>query len=97
MTNRKLIRASIEKKPRAGATARRKTQPADGTGAEVFYYLKQIHAKTEMLVTLLDGEELKGIIDWYDRDCLKLNRPRKPNLVIRKSAIKYLCKAPKRR
>ncbi len=97
MTNRKLIRATNERKPRPGATARRKTQPADGTGAEVFYYLKQMHAKTEMVVTLLDGEELKGIIDWYDRDCIKLNRPRKPNLVVRKSAIKYLSKAPRKR
>jgi host factor-I protein len=40
-----------------------------------------------------DGEQLEGIIEWYDRDCLKLNRTGAPNLLLFKHWIKYMHKA----
>lgn len=46
-----------------------------------------------MVVVLTDGEQLEGLIEWYDRDCLKLNRVGAPNLLLFKHSIKYMYKA----
>lgn len=71
----------------------KKSAPPDQTNAEQFYYSKQMQGKTQMHVVLTDGEQLEGIIEWYDRDCLKLNRVGAPNLLLYKHCIKYLYKA----
>jgi host factor-I protein len=73
--------------------AAKKSAPPDQTNAEQFYYSKQMQGKTHMVVTLTDGEQLEGVIEWYDRDCLKLNRIGAPNLLLFKHCIKYMCKA----
>ncbi len=73
--------------------AAKKSAPPDQTNAEQFYYSKQMQGKTHMVVTLTDGEQLEGVIEWYDRDCLKLNRTGAPNLLLFKHSIKYMCKA----
>ncbi|MEZ5363544.1 MAG: hypothetical protein R2748_14680 [Bryobacterales bacterium] len=36
---------------------------------------------------------MHGVIEWYDRSCLKLNRADGPNLLVYKDAVKYLYKA----
>lgn len=64
----------------------------DLTFAESFYYLKQMKNRTPMTVKLLDGEEVHGIIEWYDRDALKLVRANAPNIVVPKRNIKYIFK-----
>ena len=33
-----------------------------------------------------------GIIEWYDRHCIKVNRETEPNLLIPKHSIKYMYK-----
>ncbi len=66
--------------------------PPEATNAESFYYVKQMNARTPMVVVLTDGEEIRGWIEWYDRACLKVNREGAPNLVIQKRSIKYLFK-----
>ena len=66
--------------------------PPEATNAENFYYLKQMNAKTPMVIVMTDGEEIRGWIEWYDRTCLKLNREGAPNLLIQKHCIKYLFK-----
>ena len=66
--------------------------PPDQTSAEKYYYLKQMSNKTPMVVKLLDGEEVCGLIEWYDRDCIKINREFEPNLLISKHVIKYIYK-----
>ena len=58
--------------------------------AELFYLQKQIQAQTPMVVVLENGDRVEGIIEWYDRDSLKL-RGRTRTLVY-KSAIKYMHK-----
>ena len=45
-----------------------------------------------MVVKLVDGEEVHGVIEWYDKYCLKVNRDAEPNLLIPKQNIKYLYK-----
>ncbi len=96
-TNRKLIRPSFNEmkdkmeQPRKGPPPKRPTPP-DQTNAENFYYVKQMQAKTPMVITLKDGEVLKGSIEWYDRSCLKVNRDGEPNVLVYKSNIKYMHK-----
>jgi host factor-I protein len=71
----------------------RKTAPTEQTNAENFYYQKQMQSRTPMVIVLRDGEEIRGVIEWYDRNCIKVNRDRgEPNLMIYKPAIKYMYK-----
>jgi len=71
----------------------KKVTPPDQTNAENFYYMKQMQAKTRMVFVLKDGETLEGVIEWYDKCCLKVNRDGQPNLLIFKPNIKYMYKA----
>jgi len=97
--NRRLIRPSMNevKEQRSPAPIRKdapkKVSPPEQTNAENFYYLKQMQAKTPMTIVLKDGEMLKGVIEWYDKTCLKVNREGEPNLLVYKSNIKYMYKA----
>ncbi|HEX3685913.1 MAG TPA: RNA chaperone Hfq [Bryobacteraceae bacterium] len=81
------------REPSRRPPAAKKTTPPDQTNAEQFYYSKQMQSKTRMVVVLTDGEQLEGVIEWYDRDCLKLNRIGAPNLLLYKRSIKYMYKA----
>jgi len=97
--NRKLIRPSfnemkdkMEPPPRKAPPQTKRPTPPDQTNAENFYYVKQMQAKTPMVITLKDGEVLKGSIEWYDRSCLKVNRDGEPNVLVYKSNIKYMHK-----
>jgi|SRR5580692_5466340 host factor-I protein len=70
----------------------RKTAPPEQTNAENFYYQKQMQARTPMVIVLRDGEEIHGVIEWYDKSCLKVTCNSSPNLMIYKPAIKYMYK-----
>ena len=74
------------------AGAAKKSTPPEQTNAENFYYQKQMQSKTSMVIVLRDGEEIHGVIEWYDKSCLKVNRTGAPNLVIYKPSIKYMFK-----
>lgn len=95
--NRRLIRPPLsdskDKGPAANRAVIKKQAPPETTNAENFYYVKQMQSKTPMVIILHDGEELHGIIEWYDRTCIKVNREGDPNLLIYKSFIKYMYKA----
>ena len=95
--NRKLIRPSLNEikeqiTPPRRAAQQKKPVPPDQTNAENFYYVKQIQAKTKLVIVLRDGEEIQGVIDWYDRACIKVTPNSDPPVVIYKSAIKYMYK-----
>jgi hypothetical protein len=93
--NRKLIRpnlAELTDRYPTRSFAQRKQVPPEQTNAESYYYLKQMAAKTPMVVVLTDGEEIRGWIEWYDKGCLKVNRDQGPNLLIPKASIKYMFK-----
>ncbi|MGH9773333.1 MAG: Hfq-like protein [Candidatus Acidiferrales bacterium] len=102
--NRKLFRPSLTEvkeqpypprlaqAPMQGPIPRKKPAPPEQTHAENFYYVKQMQARTPVTVILSDGEALHGVIEWYDRDCIKLTRFGSPNLMIYKHCIKYLYK-----
>ena len=99
--NRKLIRAALGRPENGHLLGERrdrpimakKVPPPEQTHAENFYYQKQIQAKTRMVLVLRDGEELHGIIEWYDKNCIKIIRSTgQSNLLIYKPAIKYMFK-----
>lgn len=105
--NRRLIRPSLNRnenhRPENGdrrERAERPERPSNGkkiappeqTHAENFYYQKQMQAKTPMVIVLQDDEEVHGIIEWYDKYCLKVNRVGEPNLLIYKPSIKFMYK-----
>lgn len=78
--------------PQGLGSPRRKIAPPEQTNAESFYYLKQMQAKTPMVIVLQNDEKLRGIIEWYDKHCLKINRIKEPNLLVPKHNIKYIYK-----
>src|SRR5271157_4058546 len=76
-----------------GGGGGKKPAPPEQTNAENFYYQKQMQSRTQMVIVLRDGEEVRGVIEWYDKNCLKVNRDSgEPNLMIYKPAIKYMYK-----
>jgi len=100
-SSRRLFRPSIAafKRPPARHTrnnghggSNNRPAPPESTSAENFYYLKQMNAKTPMVIVMTDGETINGWIEWYDKACLKVNREGAPNLLIQKACIKYLYK-----
>lgn len=82
--------------PSPAVQVRKRTPPPIETNAEIFYYKKQIDAHTPMIIVLLDGEEIEGTIEWYDKGALKVNRKSAPNLLLLKHNIKYMYKADER-
>ena len=72
---------------------KKRVPPPNETNAEIFYYKKQIDAHTVMVIVLLDGEEIEGTIEWYDRGALKVNRKSAPNLLVLKRNVKYMYRA----
>ena len=45
-----------------------------------------------MVIVLKDGEELRGTIEWYDKDALKVHRADAPNILLMKDSVKYMYK-----
>ena len=104
MVNRKLFRPSLTEvkeqfaAPRPvqampqQAAPRKKPAPPEQTHAENFYFVKQMQSRTPVAVVLNDGEVLRGTVEWYDRECIKLTRFGSPNILLYKHSIKYLYK-----
>ena len=103
--NRKLFRPTLTEmkephpsnnsRPHAassGPQPHKKPAPPEQTHAENFYWIKQMQARTPVVIILSDGETLHGVVEWYDRDCIKLTRTGSPNLLIYKQFIKYIYK-----
>jgi RNA chaperone Hfq len=81
-----------ERTERGGGGGSKKTAPPEQTHAENFYYQKQMQSKTPMVIVLQDGEQVHGIIEWYDKNCIKVTRSGQSNLLIYKPSIKYMYK-----
>jgi len=102
---RKLVRPPLLESGVAGRLARRAVSPLtahdparrpeqawqESSHAEVFYFQKQVQAQTPMTIVLDDGESIEGVIEWYDRDVIKVRHGGRT--LIYKSCIKYLYKS----
>lgn len=75
-----------------GGADRARSAPPEQTGAETNYLVKNMEARTLMVVRLRGNEEVRGWIEYYDRKMIKLNRTQPPHLFIRKEKIKYIYK-----
>jgi sRNA-binding regulator protein Hfq len=101
--NRKLIRPTLREgrssengdrteRRSNGVANSKKTPPPEQTHAENFYYQKQMQTKTPMVIVLQDGEQIHGVIEWYDKHCIKVTRDSSANVLIYKPSIKYMYK-----
>lgn len=68
------VNPSAPTAPQGVGSPRRKIAPPEQTNAESFYYLKQMQSKTPMVIVLQDDEKVRGVIEWYDKHCLKITR-----------------------
>jgi host factor-I protein len=67
-----------------------KTPPPEETHEEAAY-LKMLGEKQKPVrIKLVDGEVVKGWIEYYDRDMVRLTREGAPNLFIYKHDIRYI-------
>ena len=95
--NRKLIRPNlteIKEQQFSPKPNRKKPAPPEQTNAENYYFIRQMTNRTPMVIQFKDGEEIRGIIEWYDKRTIKVHRQAAPNLLIYKDSIKYIFKDP---
>lgn len=67
------------------------SRPPSASHAEALYLQKQVQAQTAMVFVLEDGEQIRGCIEWFDRESIKVRNT--VRTLIFKRAIKYLHKA----
>ena len=74
-----------------------KSPPPEETGQEAAY-LKQLSEKQKpVTIKLLDGEVVRGYVEYYDRKMVRLTREGAPNLFIFKNQILYITEDTGRR
>ncbi len=86
------IRFRSKRRTRDGITELilRDKQANEQTGAEVLYLTNLIRNKTPVQVTLMNGNEFYGWIEYYDKNFIRLTRDRQPNLFIYKNSIRFI-------
>jgi host factor-I protein len=68
---------------------RRQAAP-ETTFREAEYIDRLSKSRTPVVVKLIDGEEVRGWIEYYDKDIIRITRDTLPNLFIYKNRVKYL-------
>ncbi len=77
---------------RNGSKTGPRTPPPEATGAEARYLTTQMEARTPMTFRLVGGEHVRGVIEYYDRDIIKVVRSGAAGLILRKEIIVYMHK-----
>ncbi|MBZ5566857.1 MAG: RNA chaperone Hfq [Acidobacteriia bacterium] len=67
-----------------------KTPPPEETSEEAAYLKSLGEKQRPVQVKLLDGEIVRGWIEYYDRNMIRLTREGAPNLFIFKHEIMYI-------
>ena len=67
-----------------------KTPPPDDTRQEAAYLKTLGEEQTLVSIKLMDGEVVRGWIEYYDRRMVRLTRDGAPNLFIFKHDISYI-------
>lgn len=75
-----------------GPRPQSRTSPPESTGAEANYLAKQVEMRSPMVFCLLGGERVEGVIEYYDRDIIKVARTGLAGLILRKETIAYMHK-----
>jgi len=68
-----------------------KNPPPDETFQEAAYLKLLGEKQTPVSIKLLDGDVVKGWIEYYDQNMIRLTREGAPNLFIFKHQILYIC------
>ena len=89
-----LGRLAYGEQPRNGRV-RHNQAPRESTNAESYYYLRQVHSRTPMVVKLVSGGEICGVFEWYDKNCIRVVQCDGIGIVVPKHAIKYIYKQNK--
>ena len=72
----------------------RRQSALETTFREAEYIDRLSKSRTPVIVKLIDGEEIRGWIEYYDKDIIRITRGTQPNLFIYKSRVKYLYEDP---
>ena len=75
-----------------GDRPQRRMPPPDSTGQEADYLALLRERRTHVAVEMLDGQVFHGVVEYYDRDVIKVNRPERdgPNVFLRKKHVRSL-------
>ena len=79
--------------PRGAADRpQRRMPPADATGEEAAFLARVREKRTPVAVEMLDGTLFRGVIEYYDRDMIKVNRIEGsgPNVFVRKKHVRLI-------
>jgi len=66
--------------------------PPDSTGQEADYLARLREQRTPVAVEMLDGKVFRGVVEYYDRDVIKVNLPEGggPNVFVRKKHVRSI-------
>ena len=70
-----------------------KDSPHSSTQQEAAYLRQLIESATPIVVKIKSGEEISGVIEYYDTSFIRVTRSGEPNLFIFKKDILYLREA----
>lgn len=81
------------------APARRKRRPAanNATGHEALYLKSLVERQRTVQIKLRDGERVRGCIEYFDDNIVRLNREGEPNLFLYKHHIQTIRETTARR
>ena len=79
---------------RDSLSRQRRQKPTDSTRRENEYLDWLSKNRIRIVVKLVDNEEIRGWIEYHDRDILRLTRDHDANLFIYKERVKYLYEEP---
>lgn len=68
----------------------RRTPPPEATGRETEYLSRRKNERAPVVVELLSGEKVRGVIEYYDRDMIKLTRAGGANFFVPKADIRSI-------
>ena len=74
----------------AAAAKRFRTPPPEDTGEEAIYLKALSEKQTPVAIKLVGGEVVRGWVEYFDRDMIRLTREGEPNLFIYKEKIAYI-------
>src|SRR5260370_33994581 len=77
----------------APANRKSKAAPPDSTNQEVAYLKSLTEKQQPVAIKLVDGETVRGWIEYYDRNMLRLTRDGEPNLFIFKPQVAYIAES----
>ena len=66
---------------------KKKSPPPESTNEEAAYLRRLAEKQSPITLKLVNGETLRGFIEYYDRNMLRLTRQGKPNHFIFKHQI----------